>query len=429
MSRRDENGRGAGEHAGSVAVVGASHAAVHLADRLRAGGYAGALTLIGGEPHLPYQRPPLSKAWLKGDAAAGSLVLRAADHYADNGVELLLGTVVERVEREGDGVLLHMRRADGPRETRRFDRLVLATGARARRLEMPGSGHRDVLVLRELDDAHRLAERVGCGPVVVIGGGFVGLEVAATLRGLGADVSVVEAGPRLMGRAVGAGTAEFLLAAHADMGVEVLLDATPTEIVVDGDRIRAVRLADGREIPAATVLVGVGAEPRAELADRLGLKCERGVVVDEHCLASDGRTIAIGDCTVQETRDGGRVRLESVDNATEQANAAAATLLGHDVPDRPQPWFWSDQGSWKLQIVGLVGAHAEVVVRTDPDKPQRRVALYFEDDALVAAECVNSPADFVALRTALARGTRPTPDELSDNGVPLKKLLASPRGG
>ncbi len=410
-----------------MAVVGASHAAVHLADRLRLGGYTGSLTLISDETHLPYQRPPLSKAWLKGAAGSDSLVLRAADHYVGNGIELLRGTAVHHIDRESGGLVLHVCDSHGEHSTRAFDRLVLATGARARRLDIPGSGHRDVLVLRELDHAQRMAERVGAGPVVVIGGGFIGLEVAATLRGLGTAVTVVEAGPQLMGRSVGPGTAEFLLAAHHEMGVDVLLGATPTEIVVDGDRIRAVRLADGRQIPAASVLVGVGAEPRTELAEQLGLECERGVVVDEQCVTSDGRILAIGDCTVQESRGGGRVRLESVDNATEQANIAAATLVGSVVPDRPCPWFWSDQGPWKLQIVGLVKAHTDTMVRTDPSKPSRRVALYFEDDVLVAAECVNAPADFVALRSALARGFRPSREMLADTSAPLKKLLSAVR--
>ena len=434
MSRSPMNRREAFEPAvgtdgapGSVVVVGASHAAVQLADRLRLDGYTGSLTLISDEAHRPYQRPPLSKAWLKGEAGSGSLVLRAADHYGGNGIELLLGTTVHRIDREDDGVVLHVRHLDGSSETRAFDRLVLATGARARRLGIPGSDHRDVVVLRKLDHAHRLAERVAAGPVVVIGGGFVGLEVAATLRGLDVEVTVVEAGRQLMGRAVGAETAEFLRAAHREMGVDVLLEATPAEIVVEGDRIRAVRLADGREIPAATVLVGVGAEPRTDLAEQLGLECARGVVVDERCLTSDGRIVAIGDCTVQHTRGGDRVRLESVDNATEQANVAAATLLGGDPPERPEPWFWSDQGPWKLQIVGRIDGNTDVVVRTDPSRPQRRVALHFDRDGLVAAECVNAPADFVAVRSALARGYRPCRDMLSDNTIPLKKLLAPVR--
>jgi len=411
----------------SVVVVGASHAAVHLADRLRLGGYTGQLTLVGDETHLPYQRPPLSKAWLKGEATPDQLALRSANYYSDNEIEILLGTTVRRAEREGNGVALHLEQSDGSVETRTFDRLVLATGARARRLAVPGSDHPDVLVLRALDDARRLAERVAAGPVVVVGGGFVGLEVAATLRGLGVSATVVEAGPQLMGRAVGAGTAEFLLAAHREMGVDVHLDSKPVEIALDGDRIRAVRLDDGREIGAATVLVGVGAEPRTDLAEQLGLTCDRGIVVDERCSTSDGRILAIGDCTVQETNEGARFRLESVDNATEQAEVAAATLLGNEAAERPVPWFWSDQGSWKLQIVGLVGGHTDVLVRTDPSKPRRRVALYFEDDRLLAAECVNAPADFVALRSALARGYRPPRELFADETVPFKKLLSAVR--
>ncbi len=418
---------GAGGLPRSVVVVGASHAAVQLADRLRLDGYTGTLTLVGDEVHPPYQRPPLSKAWLKGDATPDQLVLRAADHYSDNDIEVLLGTAVRRIERDGTGVALCLEQSDGSVETRTFDRLVLATGARARRLDIPGSDHPDVLVLRELGHARRLAERVAAGPVVIIGGGFVGLEVAATLRGLDVAVTVVEAGRQLLGRAVGAGTAEFLLAAHREMGVDVILDAKPAEIALDGDRVRAVRLDDGREIAAATVLVGVGAEPRTELAEQLGLACETGVVVDERCATSDGHILAIGDCTVQETNEGARVRLESVDNATVQADRAAATLLGREAPARPVPWFWSDQGSWKLQIAGRIDGHTEVVVRTDPSKPRRRVALYFEDDRLLAAECVNAPADFVALRSALLRGSRPSRELFSDTTVPLKKLLGAVR--
>ncbi|WP_254704645.1 NAD(P)/FAD-dependent oxidoreductase [Rhodococcus pyridinivorans] len=429
MSRREMTGHGEGADGlpRSVVVVGASHAAVQLADRLRLGGYTGPLTLIGDETHPPYHRPPLSKAWLKGESTPDQLVLRAAEHYSDNEIEMLLGTTVQRVERDGDGVALHLQRSDGSVETRTFDRLVLATGARARRSDIPGSDHPDVLVLRELDHAQRLADRVAAGPVVVIGGGFVGLEVAATLRGLDVAVTVVEAGRQLMGRAVGPGTAEFLLAAHREMGVDVILDAKPVEIALDGDRVRAVRLDDGREIAAATVLVGIGAEPRTELAEQLGLACDRGIVVDERCATSDGHILAIGDCTVQETGGGARVRLESVDSAGTQADTAAATLLGREVPVRPVPWFWSDQGSWKIQIAGRIDGHTEVVVRTDPSKPRRRVTLYFEDDQLLAAECVNAPADFVALRSALARGYRPSRELFADETVPLKKLLGAVR--
>lgn len=408
---------------GSIGVVGASHAAVQFADRLRGGGFDGEITLISRERHLPYQRPPLSKAWLKGAATAESLLQRQPDHFRDNGIELILDAEVADARRDADGMSVGMV-VGGQPTRRRFDRLVLATGARARRLTLPGSAHRDVLCLRDMDDAERIAERIGAGPIVVIGGGFIGLEVAATARALGADVTVVEAGDRLMGRAVGGDTADILMAAHRATAVDIVMGAMPTEIVHDDTGLTCVVLADGRRIPAATVVVGVGAEPRTELAEQLGLRCDGGIIVDERCLASDGSTLAIGDCTVHVAHDGTRIRLESVDNAVEQANIAAAVVMNQSVPQRPAPWFWSDQGDQKLQIVGQINGHTSVLVRTDPKKPNRRVALYFADDALIAAECVNAPADFVALRTALGKGFRPSPEMLADSDVPLRKLLS-----
>lgn len=410
----------------SVAVVGASHAAVHLADRLRAVGYTGEITLISQETPLPYQRPPLSKAMLTGEVSADSVLLRDPAYYRDNRIELRTGTEVTGAARAEGGYMLEMIR-ENRRETLSVDRLVLATGARARTLDLPGADHPDVLVLREMDDAHRLLSRVARGPVAVIGGGFIGLEVAATARGLGADVTVIEAGDRLLARAVGPSTAETLLSAHRAMATDVELGAVPVEIVADGGRLIGVRLDDGRLIRAATVLVGVGACPRTEIADQLGLDTDGGVVVDGNCLASDGQTLAIGDCTIHVSESGRRFRLESVDNATEQAAAAASVIAGTEVPPRGAPWFWSDQGDQKLQIVGLIGGHTSVLVRVDPERPRRRVALYFTDDALVAAECLNSPADFVALRSALARGFRPSAAMLADTSVPLKKLLAPVR--
>lgn len=411
----------------SVVVVGASHAAVQFADRLRGDGYTGEITLLSHESHLPYQRPPLSKAWLKGEASSDSVLLRDPSHYADQKIELITGARVEELERTPAGIEVRFS-LDGGRRVRRFDRLVLATGARARRLTLPGADHPDVLVLRDLDHARSLAARVQAGPVVVVGGGFVGLEVAATARALGAEVTVIEAGERLLARAVGPDTAGSLLAAHRAMATEVVLGAVPVEIVHGDNGIRGVRLDDGRQIPAATVLVGIGAQARTELAEQLGLECDNGIVVDERCLASDGWTLAVGDCTTHVSGTGSRYRLESVDNAIEQANAAAAVLLGRPLPERPSPWFWSDQGDQKLQITGLIGGHTSMLVRVDPQRPRRRVALYFAEDGLLAAECLNSPADFVALRSALGRGHRPGPEVLADTSIPLKKLLAPVRG-
>ncbi|MFJ6095676.1 NAD(P)/FAD-dependent oxidoreductase [Williamsia muralis] len=409
-----------------VAVVGASHAAVHFADRLRVTGYHGQITLISHETHLPYQRPPLSKSMLKGEASPDSVLLRHPAYYTDNRIELRTGTDVTGVNYADGRYALELTH-ENRTEAMSVDRLVLATGARARTLNLPGADHPDVLVLREMDDANRLLSRVAQGPVAVIGGGFIGLEVAATVRALGVDVTVIESGDRLLGRAVGPSTAETLLAAHRAMATGVELGAVPVEIVTEHGRLVGVRLDDGRIVPAATVLVGVGAVPRTELAEQLGLDIDGGVVVDRNCIASDGRTLAIGDCTVHVSETGRRFRLESVDNATEQANVAASVIAGLEVPARGTPWFWSDQGDQKLQIVGLVGGHTSVLVRVDPERPGRRVALYFADDALVAAECLNSPADFVALRAALRRGFCPSAGVLADTSVPLKKLLAPVR--
>ncbi|KDE12243.1 NAD(P)/FAD-dependent oxidoreductase [Rhodococcus aetherivorans] len=418
----------------AIVTIGASQAAVCLADALRSHGYSGELRMIGAEEHPPYQRPPLSKAFLGGGASRGSLALRSDNHYRDNAVELVLGETAVAVERGTDGSgVVRTRDADGRSSTYHFDRLVLATGARPRQLSLPGIDSDGVLELRSLDDAVRLAERVAAGPMVVVGGGFIGLEVAATVRTLGGVVTVVESGPALMGRAVGAGTARFLHDAHVGAGIEILLDTRPTEIVADSDGgVRGVVLGNGRELPAATVLVGIGVEPRVELAQQIGLSCVGGIVVDDRCVTSDGATIALGDCTVQPAPVGFEsvrttVRLESVDNATEQAAAAARTLLGLPPVKRPAPWFWSDQGAWKLQTVGLVAGHDAVVVRSDSGRPDRLVTLYFRDDCLIAAECVNAPADFLALRGALTRGVSVSTEAVSDVSIPLKRLLTPAR--
>lgn len=414
---------GAGRDA-AIGVVGASQAAVEFADRLRRGGHAGPITLLGREPHAPYHRPPLSKAWLAGAVTPDALALRGPEHYARHGIELVTGAEVTALERDGHGMIVHW--SGG---SRHVDRVVLATGARPVRPRLPGGDHPDVLTLRDLDDARRLAGRVDAGPVVVLGGGFIGLEVAATLRALDAQVTVVEAGPRLLGRSVDAGTADVLLRAHREEGIGVELGVTADRIGAGRDgSLRAVVLSDGRRLPAATVVVGVGVRPRTDLAEARGLDCDGGVVVDEGCRTSDGTTLAIGDCTVQVTGDGRRQRFESVDNAVEQAARAADTVLGVASPPRPAPWFWSDQGARKLQIVGDSAGHREVVVRTDPARPRRRVALYFGEGGFLGAECLDAPADFVALRTALARGVRPTPESVADASVPLKTLLAAAAG-
>lgn len=426
----------------TILVVGASHSAVRLVDTLRASGFQGRLHLIGEEPHNPYQRPALSKGFLKGDITAESLEFRDRQWYSDNDIELTLGQRVVRIDQLDDGsgavhTISHDQHTDSAATTSHsYDRLVLATGARPRALTITGAEANGVLQLRGIDDARLLASRVELGPVVVIGGGFIGLEAAATIRDLGGSATVLEAGPRLMGRALGADTARFLLDAHRAMGVDVQLDTVPAAILTDADgHVRAVRTALA-EIPARTVLVGIGVEPRIELAEALGLKCSAGIVVDHDCLASDGRTLAIGDCTVQPlpglrldpgtgVNEDRTIRLESVDNAVEQADCAARTLLESTRTHRSAPWFWSDQGPWKLQIVGIVGEHDSTAVRADPGRPTRLIVGYFKGPHLIAAECVNAPADFLALRSALTRRASISAAVFADHTIPLKKTLTS----
>lgn len=399
-------------------IVGASQAGVQLACSARELGWDRPVTIIGAEPHPPYARPSLSKAFLKSNAA--SLELRSAEFYAEHDIELVLGEAV--TELRSDAVITASGRRLG------FERLALATGSRPRRLPIDGAELPGVHVLRGLDDAQALRAELERAPeVVVIGGGFVGLEVAGTAAALGCRVVVLEAGPALMGRAVGSATAEFVRRAHERSGIEVRTGALPQRIV-GGDRVAGVELADGTRFRASLVVVGVGVEPVDELARGAGLKCDNGVVVDEFSVTSDGRTLAVGDCANLPDPSpvpgpSSRLRLESVDNAVEQARAAATTLVGDPRPYRGVPWFWSEQPSAKLQIAGLAATSDEEVVRPALREGQQTV-LRYRDGVLVAAECVNAPAEFLAARRAIAGGTPLSADTARLPGK-LKDVLAA----
>ena len=408
-----------------VLVVGAGQAAVQLASSLRDGGYDRPVTLVGEEEHPPYQRPPLSKAYLKAMATPDSLSFRAPDYYGERGITLIAGDRVDGLEigPRGAGVATC---ASG--RTLSFGRVVLATGARARTLPLDGLDVAGVHHLREVTDAHALRVDLEMATdVVVLGGGFVGLEVAATARLLGKNVTVVEAGPSLLGRAVGPVTARHIQVAHEATGVRVLLGTTAVRLLSDGQAVAGVELSTGTTVPAQLVVVGVGATPRTELAEAAGLLCRDGVVVDELARCSDGSSLAIGDCAnVPNPTAGGdpsaRVRLESVDSAVEQAVTAAATLLGRTSPYRTVPWFWSDQGELKLQIAGLITGAEECVVRRYGDA-RKHSAFYYRQGRMVAVEAVNAPADVIAARRALAEGLSFDPESTADPEVPLKSLL------
>jgi len=414
---------------GGTLIVGASQAGLQLAASLRQLGDTEPITLVGEEIHPPYQRPPLSKEFLTGQTDLESLALRTPSYYTDAGINLVPGERVTEVDLSPSG-----RPGSGTARTPSgrvfsFDRLALTVGAGPRRLAVPGADLDGIRYLRDRDDAAHLRQRLTTAPrVVVVGGGFIGLEAAAVARGFGKDVTVVEAADRLISRAVAPVVSEFYRRAHVRRGTRVLLSAAVAGFDGERGRVTGVRLADGTRLPADLVLIGVGVLPRTELAERLGLECDRGIVVDGGARTSDPHVVAAGDCTVQpHPMTGlGRVRLESVQNAVAQAATAAATLLGTPAPQRAVPWFWSYQGDLKLQIAGLSGGYDQHVVRGDPDS-ERFSVLYYRQDELLAIDAVNSPADYMAVRKALTQGTTVPASVAGDSGTPLKALLTTGR--
>ncbi|RCG30487.1 ferredoxin [Sphaerisporangium album] len=404
---------------GGVLVVGASQAGVQLGASLREHGYDGPVTLVGAEPQPPYQRPPLSKAYLGGAADSASLELRDQAFYANRRIDLL---PAERVTHIGRGTAL----TDQGRVLD-FDHLALTVGARARRLTVPGSDLTGVCYLRDLADAALLRRHLTrARHVVVVGGGFIGLEVAAVARSDGRSVTVVEAAPRLMARAVAPTVSEFYRHAHARRGTEVLLGAQLTRIDGEHGRVAGVSLADGTRLPADLVVAGVGVVPRTELAEQLGLACDGGIVVDEFARTSDPSIVAAGDCTVMPNpvTGEGRVRLESMPNAIAQARVAAATLIGKARPYADVPWFWSDQYDLKLQIAGVADGYDQVVVRGEPES-EAFSALYYRGGELLAVNAVNRTADYLVVRKALASRTPLPADRAAHADVPLKDLLVA----
>lgn len=408
---------------GGTLIVGASQAGVQLAVSLREAGDDEPITLIGAEGHAPYQRPPLSKAFLAGKAEVDSLAFRVPAFYAERDITLLTG---ERVERLGlrPGLATTDRGRAVP-----FDRLALAVGARARRLRLPGEDLDGVCYLRAIDDAVSLRERLAsAADVVVIGGGFIGLEAASVARSLGRSVTVVELAGRLMARSVAPVVSECYRQAHLRRGTGIRLGAGVAGIDGEHGRVRAVWLSDGTRLPADLVLVGVGVEPRTELAAQLGLACDDdigGIVVDECARTSEPGVVAAGDCTASPDpfTGEGRVRLESVQHAVGQAKVAAATLLGRAETSRTVPWFWSDQYDLKLQIAGLSRVGDECVVRGDPAS-ERFSVLYYRDGALAAIDAVNNAADYLAVRKALTQGVPIAPEHAADAAVSLKTLVS-----
>ncbi|MCW2581208.1 MAG: ferredoxin [Blastococcus sp.] len=410
---------------GGTLIVGASQAGLQLAVSLRELGDTGAITLIGAEPDPPYQRPPLSKEFLTGTAEPSSLEFRTSAFYRDAGIELVCGERVTDLSLTSTEAAVRGVAGTANGRELPFRHLALTVGARPRRLTLPGADLPGICYLRSLEDATELRTRLaGASLVVIVGGGFIGLEAAAVARGMGKTVTVLEAADRLVSRAVAPVVSEFYRRAHERRGTTVLTGTGVVGFLSTDGQVSGVQLSDGTELPADLVMVGVGVVPRTELAEQIGLDCDGGIVVDVHARTSAHSVVAAGDCTVMPnpTTGTGRVRLESVNNAVTQAAVAAATLMGTLVVTPSVPWFWSNQGDLRLQIAGLSAGFDQYVVRGEPDSEKFSV-LYYREGRLLAVDALNSPPDYMVVRKALTQGATIPAEHASDIATPLKKLL------
>ena len=411
----------------SIVIVGAGQAGLAAAEALRSGGFQGNITLLGDEPYGPYHRPPLSKAWLAGEMDSAQLTMRAPEILARKNILLRTGVEVTQIDRTGQSLTL----ADG--SSLSYTGLVLATGSSPRTLALQGMDASGVFVLRSRDDAQAIAQQMErCSEhkreLIVIGGGFIGLEVAATARKKGLSVTVLEAAPRLLGRVLAPVLSDWYAQLHRDHGVKLVLDARIDDFETGPDgAVFAVRMADGTRHPEGLVVVGVGVAANDQLAVTAGLACDRGIVVDACGRTSDPLIMAAGDCTARRLADGNLLRLESVQNATEQGKSAAAALLGVDRPFTATPWFWSDQYDKKLQMAGLSMGANDWVVRGDMGLGASFSVYHFKSGRLLAVDSINASKDHLQARKLIEAGLSPTKEQVEDLHFDLASLLQGAR--
>ncbi len=397
-----------------IVIIGAGQAAAQAVATLRAESYSGDLTLVGDEPYPPYQRPPLSKAYLSGDFTRDRLFLRPEAFYVESQCTMLLGRHASKIDRATKRVHL----ADGSGLP--YDRLLLATGARVRTLPLRGAELPGVHYLRGIADVDALRPHLVPGSrLAVVGGGYIGLEVAAVAVKRGVDVTVIEAADRVMARAVTPPMSAFYEQAHRAAGVKFLLNATAQAF--EGSSSIAGVVTNAGTVPADLALVGVGVVPNQEIARDAGLACDNGIVVDEFTATSDPDIFAAGDCTNHPAFAGGRIRLESVQNAIDQAKHAALAMVGRPSAYSEVPWFWSDQYDLKLQIAGLARPDDVVVMRGDPAS-RKFAAFHLRDGVLAAVEAVNSAPEYIVGRRLIAARARVAPERLADSSIPARSL-------
>ncbi len=402
-----------------VVIVGAGHGGAQVAVMLRTQKFEGSIAIVGDEPELPYERPPLSKEYFAGEKEFERIQLRPAKYCDERDVTMLLGKRVVSVDSSA-----HRVTTDGG-ETIGYGKLVWATGGRPRMLPIPGGDLPGVQGVRTRADADAMkAAAETAKQIVVIGGGYIGLEAAAVLTKAGKKVVLLEALDRVLARVAGEPLSRFYEQEHRDRGVDLRLGVSVTAIE-GGDHVTGVRLSDGEVIPADLVIVGIGILPNVELTEAAGLPCDNGIVVDEYCRTSDADILAVGDCTNHPNALlGKRLRLESVHNAQEQAKTAADTILGKLEPYAQVPWFWSDQYDLKLQFVGMSAADQQVVVRGDPES-RSFAAFYLDEGRLAAVYAINSPREFMLSKKLIAGGARPDRAVLRDMKVPFREIAES----
>ena len=398
-----------------VVIIGAGHAAGQAAASLRQAKYAGDITIVGDEAHIPYQRPPLSKAYLKGDQSADKVYLRAESFYADRDIAMKLSTRATAIDTTAKTVAL------STDETLHYDHLLISTGSRPRKLSIDGSDLPGIHYLRTMDDVDGLRDGMQADAnLVIVGGGYIGLEVAAVGRELGLNVHVLEMEERILQRVTTPEMSAYYRQLHEGRGVKIHTSTGVTGFAGDG-KVEEVICGDQR-FPADIVIVGIGIIPNTELAEAAGIHCDNGIVVDDHCRTSDPHVYAAGDCTNHPNPLlDRRLRLESVPNAMDQARVSTANMLGDDKTYAAIPWFWSDQYELKLQMVGFSADGDTQVLRGDMASNAFAV-FYLKDGKVVAADAVNSPKEFMLCKQLV--GKNADPEVLADPESDLKALLA-----
>ncbi len=402
----------------TVVIIGAGQAGCDLTAALRQQGYEGRIVMIGEEPALPYRRPPLSKAYLSGEMTEEQLYIKPASTYEKQNVEVITGARVESVDREAKNVTL----ANG--EVIGYSKLAFCTGGHARRLPLPGAEKPNVHYVRTVADIEKLKAQFLPGKrLLIIGGGYIGLEAAAVGIKKELKVTLVEAMPRLLARVTGPELSEYYYGVHTAKGVDIKLGAG-VDVLEGGELVERVVLADGTRLDADVIIVGIGLIPNTELAEAAGLEVDNGILVDQQCRSSDPDIFAAGDCA---NHDHGfllrRMRLESVPNASEGARVIAATICGKEAVHNGAPWFWSDQYDLKLQMVGLNQGYEEVVIRGSMDENSFS-AFYLANGVIISADTVNRPKDFMMAKKLVTGRVKADAAKLSDESVELKSLIA-----